>query len=146
MFSGFIVGPIADSFGRRKIILEGLALFMVSSIILVNLDSFKALLFWRFIQGLAAAVPMVCAGAMFIDKYSGEKVSQVLGMVNAVITAAIAAAPMVGAYVAEIFDWRATFIVVMLLSVVAFVGFLLLVKESLTHNLYRLDIKLFFVK
>ncbi|MGB4190947.1 MAG: MFS transporter, partial [Rickettsiales bacterium] len=53
-FSGLIAGPLSDSFGRRKVILAGLALLMVSSIILVMLDNFKLLLFWRFIQGIAA--------------------------------------------------------------------------------------------
>ena len=50
--AGLIVGPLSDSFGRRKVILFGLGLLMVSSIVLVTLDDFKLLLFWRFIQGV----------------------------------------------------------------------------------------------
>lgn len=135
--AGAIVGPLADSFGRRIVILCGLAIFMLSSIALVTIDNFQVLLFWRFIQGLAAAVPMVCAAAMIVDKYSGEKSSQLIGMINAVITAAIAAAPVAGAYISEVFNWRANFIVVMLLSVITFIGFLLLVEESLAPKLKR---------
>ena len=130
-------GPLSDSFGRRKVILGGLFLLMISSIILVGLDDFKVLLFWRFIQGIAAAVPMVCAGAMFMDQYSGEKASKLIGFINAVITAAMAAAPVIGAYISEEFGWRANFIVVMLLSIISFFGFLLLIEESLKLNLKR---------
>ena len=135
--AGLVAGPLSDSFGRRKVILAGLALLMVSSIILVTLDDFKLLLFWRFIQGIAAAVPMVCAGAMFFDRYAGEKASQLIGFVNAVITAAMAAAPVVGAYISEVFDWRANFIAVMLLSILAFTGFLAFIEESLPAKLKR---------
>lgn len=136
-FSGLIAGPLSDSFGRRKVILAGLALLMVSSIILVMLDNFKLLLFWRFIQGIAAAVPMVCGGAMLFDKYSGEKASKLIGFLNAVITAAMAAAPVIGAYISEVFGWRANFIAVMLLSIIAFIGFLLFLEESLDSKQER---------
>lgn len=129
--ASLVAGPLSDSFGRRKVILCGLSLLMISSIILVNIDDFKILLFWRFIQGIAAAVPMVCSAAMFVDKYSGERASQLIGLVNAVITAAMAAAPVIGAYIVTAFDWRANFIVVMFLSVISFIGFLLLIEESI---------------
>ena len=129
--AGAIVGPLADCYGRRKVILAGLALFMLSSVILVILDNYKTLLFWRFIQGMAAAVPMTCAAAIFIDKYSGEEASKLIGIINSFITAAMAAAPVIGAILSEVFDWRANFIAVMLLAIVAFIGFLLLVEESL---------------
>lgn len=135
--ASLVAGPLSDSFGRRKVILSGLSLLMISSIILVNIDDFKILLFWRFIQGIAAAVPMVCSAAMFVDKYSGEKASQLIGLVNAVITAAMAAAPVIGAYIVTAFDWRANFIVVMFLSAISFIGFLLLIEESLDPKLKR---------
>lgn len=135
--ASLVAGPLSDSFGRRKVILSGLSLLMISSIILVNIDDFKILLFWRFIQGIAAAVPMVCSAAMFVDKYSGEKASQLIGLVNAVITAAMATAPVIGAYIVTAFDWRANFIVVMFLSVISFIGFLLLIEESLDPKLKR---------
>ncbi len=135
--ASLISGPLADSFGRRSIILSGLFLLMVSSIILVCVSNFKILLFWRFIQGLSAAVPMVCAGAMIFDKFSGDRASKLIGFLNAVITAAMALAPVVGAYISEAFNWRANFIVVMILSIISFIGFLLLIQESLDSKLKR---------
>ncbi len=135
--ASIFAGPLSDSYGRRKVILGGLFMLMISSIILVSIDDFKVLLFWRFIQGIAAAVPMVCAGAVFMDQYSGEKASKLIGFINAVITAAMAAAPVIGAYISESFGWRANFVVVMLLAVISFFGFLLLIEESLMPNLKR---------
>ena len=93
-----------------------------------NVFGFNALLLWRFIQGVAAAVPMVCAGAMLIDTYSGEKVSKLIGMINAVITAAMAGAPVLGAYLSEVYGWRANFIAVMIISIIAFLVYLLFIE------------------
>jgi MFS transporter, DHA1 family, multidrug resistance protein len=126
-----IVGPLSDCYGRRIVVLIGLALFMLASIILVEIDNFRILLFWRFIQGSAAAVPMVCAGAMLVDTYKGEKVSKLLGMINAVITAAMAGAIVLGTYLSEAYGWRANFIAVMLISIIAFIFFLLFIEETL---------------
>jgi MFS transporter, DHA1 family, multidrug resistance protein len=135
--AAIIVGPLSDTYGRRKVILYGLAFFMLTSIVLVAVDDFKTLLYIRFAQGLAAAVPMVCAGAVLIDTYSGAKVSKLIGMINAVITAAMAAAPVVGAYLSEAYGWRANFVAVMIISIIAFLFFLLFIEESLPISLRR---------
>lgn len=143
--AGAIMGPLADSYGRRRVVLWGLAVFMLSSVILVILDDFKALLFWRFIQGFAAAVPMSCAGAIFFDKYSGEEASKLIGIINSFITAMMAAAPVIGALLCEYFNWRANFFAVMILSIIAFAGFLLFIEESLAENSRRkLNLKAIF--
>lgn len=135
--AGLVVGPLSDAYGRRIVILYGLAFFMLTSVILAAIDDFNILLFLRFLQGIAAAVPMVCAGAMLIDTYSGEKVSKLIGMINAVITAAMAAAPVVGAYLSEEYGWRANFIAVMIISIIAFLFFLLFIEESLLISARR---------
>lgn len=129
--SGLIAGPLSDSFGRRKTILIGLTLFMLSSTVLLFISSFKILLFWRFIQGVAAAVLMVCSGAMIADKFTGEKGSKLIGIINSIITAAMAGAPILGAYLSQLYSWKANFITVMILSIIAFVVFLLFIEESL---------------
>ena len=104
--TGLIVGPFSDGFGRRKILLGGLLLFVISSMGCVVTASFNVMLFWRFFQGMGAAIPMVIGGAMFFDKYSKEKAGKLIGMMNGIIAASMAGAPMVGAWISQIFNWR----------------------------------------
>lgn len=132
--ASLIAGPLSDSFGRRIVVLGGLFLLMLSSIVMVMLDNYTMLLIWRFIQGIATSVAMVCGGAIFFDYYSGEKAGKLIGIVNAVITSAMAGAPVLGAYLSEAFNWRANFIAVMILSIIVFLCFWLFIKETLEEK------------
>jgi len=129
--SGLIVGPLSDCYGRRRVLLGGILLFVISSIGCVVTSNFTWMLGWRFVQGIAASVPMVVAGAAFFDKYTPAKAGQIIGFLNSIISAAMAGAPIVGAWISEIFDWRANFIVILALAVVSFVGTLLFIEETL---------------
>ena len=136
--SGLVVGPLSDSYGRRRILLAGLALFMISSLGCVATNNFNWMLFWRLIQGIAASIPMVVSGAAFFDKYPPEKAGQLLGVLNGIISAAMAGAPIAGAWISEIFDWRANFIVILGLAVVSFFGSLLFLEETLPQSKRRI--------
>lgn len=135
--SGLITGPLSDSYGRRKVLLGGLTLFMASSLGCVMTDSFDWMLFYRLMQGIAASIPMVVAGAALFDKYPPEKAGQVLGVLNGIISATMAGAPIVGAFLCEIFDWRANFVVILGLAVISFLGTLLFLEETLPKNKRR---------
>ena len=97
--SGIVVGPLSDSYGRRKVLLWGLILFMISSLGCVVTDNFSTMLFWRLMQGIAASVLMVVSGAALFDKNPPEKAGQLLGILNGIVSAAMAGAPIVGAWI-----------------------------------------------
>lgn len=129
--SGLVVGPLSDCYGRRRVLLGGIFLFVISSIGCVVTSDFTWMLGWRFVQGLAAAVPMVVAAASFFDKYTPAKAGKIIGFLNSIISASMAGAPVVGAYISDIFDWRANFIVILALALVSFIGTLLFIEETL---------------
>lgn len=132
--AGLVVGPLSDSFGRRIVLLGGLLLFVISSLGCVYTSEFHTMLFWRLIQGIAASVPMVIGVATFLDKYSGEKAGQLIGMINSIIAASMAGAPIVGAWLSQIFNWRANFVVILALAIVSFLGTLLFIEETLAKE------------
>ncbi|MCC2646502.1 MAG: putative Permease of the major facilitator superfamily protein [Rickettsiaceae bacterium] len=132
--AGLVAGPLSDSYGRRKILLGGLFLFLVSSIGCVYTDNFKWMLGWRLLQGISASVPMVIGAAIFFDKYSAEQAGKLIGFINSIITASMAGAPVIGAWLSQIFDWRANFIVILAMALLSFVGTLLFVEETLPDN------------
>lgn len=129
--AGLFTGPLSDSFGRRKVLLGGLFLFIISSIGCVFTDEFQMMLLWRLLQGIAASVPMVIGAATFIDKYSSEKAGQLIGMMNSIISASMAGAPIAGAWISQAFNWRANFVVILALALMTFAGTLLFIEETL---------------
>ncbi len=132
--AGLVAGPISDAYGRRTTLIAGLLLFVVGSIGCVYTDNFAMMLFWRLIQGIATSVPMVIGAAMFFDKYNAEKASKIIGVCNSLISASMAGAPIVGAWISEAFDWRANFEIILALGIISFVATLLIIEETLQEN------------
>lgn len=128
--SGLLTGPLSDSFGRRKVLLVGLLLFVLSSLGCTLANNFILMLVFRLLQGVAASVPMVIGAATFLDKYSQEKAGKLIGLINSVISASMAGAPIAGAWLSQIFNWRANFIVILILTIISFVGTLFFVVET----------------
>lgn len=129
--AGLICGPLSDTFGRRKVLLGGLSLFAISSFGCVFANQFTTMLAWRILQGMSASVPMVVGAAVFLDKYSLEKASRLIGILNSVITAAMAGAPILGSYLVIHFNWRLNFTVIAILAVLSFLGSFFFIEETL---------------
>ena len=132
--AGLVSGPISDAYGRKKTLFFGLLLFVISSIGCVYTETFASMLFWRTLQGIAASVPMVVSAALFFDKYSLQRASKLIAGCNSVIAAAMAGAPIVGAFVSEAFDWRANFIIILGLGVASFLGVVFFLDETLPED------------
>ncbi len=133
-FAALICGPLSDAFGRRKVLLFGMLGFSISSIACVFAENFYVMLGWRLIQGMSASVPMVVGAAVFLDKYKLEKASQLVGILNSVITAAMAGAPILGAFLSSQYHWRMNFIVIAALTTVTFILTFLFIDESLPKD------------
>jgi DHA1 family bicyclomycin/chloramphenicol resistance-like MFS transporter len=129
--ASLVCGPLSDTFGRRKVLLSGLFLFFISSLGCVFAQSFATMLIWRFLQGMSASVPMVIGCTLFLDKYPIEKASQLVGICNSVISAAMAGAPILGTWISSVFHWRGNFILISVLVGLSLIGSFLFIDESL---------------
>jgi DHA1 family bicyclomycin/chloramphenicol resistance-like MFS transporter len=83
------------------------------------------------LEGLSASVPMVIGSAIILDKYALHKASQLVGILNSVITAAMAGAPVLGAWLTAHFHWRLNFMVITFLVGLSFLGSLFFIEETL---------------
>lgn len=117
--SGLFYGPLSEAWGRRGLMLFGATCFLVGAIGCVFSFSIYQLMFWRFIQGLGASSTLVMGFAMISDKYSGEVAAKYIGKINAYVTIFMAAAPILGSVIINYFTWRANFILVALIALVA---------------------------
>ena len=105
----FLSGPVSDRFGRKPVILAGIAIYMVASVVAATSDSMEVLLAARFVQGFGAAAPRVVAQALVRDLYVGRHMARVMSFAMAVFVLVPAVAPLIGAQIAAGFGWRAIF-------------------------------------
>ena len=105
----FVAGPLSDSFGRKRTILTGIALYMVAATVAAMAESMLALLVARFVQGLGTAAPRVVSQALVRDLYAGRMMARVISFSMTVFTLVPAVAPLIGAHLGASFGWRAIF-------------------------------------
>lgn len=102
-----VCGPLADRFGRRPVLLGGLALYVVAAVGGAFAASVALLGAWRVLQGMAMAAILVCARAAVRDLYPAHEGPHVMarGLTGLGVVALIS--PVLGAQVVQHLGWRA---------------------------------------
>lgn len=127
----FVVGPVADRFGRRAVLLGGLALYLVASVLCVVSPSFETLLIARFLQGLGAAAPRVVTISVIRDCYSGRRMASVMSLAMTALMVIPVLAPTLGQIIVLVAPWRWIFVFLTLYGVVAMAWMYLRLPETL---------------
>ena len=102
-------GALADSFGRRPVVLWGVALFTIASAGCALADSIGALVFWRAVQGMSAGAGIVVSRAVIRDMFPPADAQRVMSQVTIYFGVAPAVAPMVGGFLFVHVGWHAIF-------------------------------------
>ncbi len=134
-----VYGPASDRFGRRPVLLAGLAMFLVGTAFCGFAWSLTALIAGRILQALGACAGIVLGRAIIRDVYEREAAARGLALVMMAMSLAPAISPAFGAYLAEWFDWRAIFAVLGGLGAIVFVTTVLRLGETNRHRV-RLDL------
>ncbi len=135
-------GSLGDRYGLRKVILSGLAIFVVGSIACCFATDFTYILVGRVLQGLGMAAPTTLGYVIISEQYSHEKQASMLGTLNGFITVAMAFAPVIGSYVTIYGGWRGNFAVLLVLALLSFsFCFFLLPHDSRKREDLSLSLK-----
>jgi DHA1 family bicyclomycin/chloramphenicol resistance-like MFS transporter len=118
---GLVAGNLGDKYGRKPVILFGLALFIFGSLTCALSESYCALLVGRFIQGIGISCPSVLAYVIIPDAYDIKTHQKLLGLLNFFSTLAMAVAPIIGSYATLLFGWRGNFYLLLFLGIVCYV-------------------------
>ncbi|WP_455229936.1 Bcr/CflA family multidrug efflux MFS transporter [Geopseudomonas aromaticivorans] len=108
-----IYGPLSDRFGRRKLLLGGIVLYMVASLGCILAAKAEHLVFWRILQALGGAGASVLARTIVRDLFPLKDAARVLSLMHLVTMFATLIAPLIGGYLILLAGWRSLFVVLM---------------------------------
>ncbi len=130
----FLVGGLADRYGRKPIIVLGLATFILGSILCLITHSYYFLLIGRFLQGIGVAAPAILSFLIIADSYPLKKQQFLMAMLNGSMNVAAAVAPIIGSYVTLNFTWLGNFIALLILGSLTLLTTLLFIPSyTLPH-------------
>ncbi len=130
-FGQLLYGPMADSLGRKPVVLGGTLVFAGAAAACAMAQSIDHLIVMRFFHGLAAAAASVVINALMRDIYPKEEFSRMMSFVMLVTTVAPLVAPMVGGAVLVWFSWHAIFWLLALAALLASAMIFFFIKETL---------------
>lgn len=102
-------GVLADFFGRKYLLLCGLTVYVMASISVLFIDSFQALLWARFWQGVGLAAPRVLTQAVVRDAVSGREMSRIMSFSMMVFLLVPILAPSIGQLTLSLGNWHSVF-------------------------------------
>ena len=105
-FSQLLLGPAADRFGRRPVLLGGLSVFVLASVGSVMAADIGALVGWRALQGVGMAAAVVCARAMVRDLYAPTDGARIMSKALTGLGLIALASPLLGGVLASTVGWR----------------------------------------
>lgn len=105
-----VYGNLGDSFGRRRMMMIGLAVFIGASLLCASATSIEWLTLARIVQGLGGGGLMTCAQALVGETVPPRERARYQGFLAAVIVSATTVGPVVGGLLTETFGWRSIFL------------------------------------
>ncbi len=99
-------GPLADHFGRKPVLLAGLAGYALFTIVAAFAPTLDVMIAARALQGMCAAATRVLAITIIRDLYSGRTMARVMSLTFIVFLAAPIVAPALGEAIAAVAPWE----------------------------------------
>ncbi|MGL4454217.1 MAG: multidrug effflux MFS transporter [Sarcina sp.] len=140
-----IWGPLSDKHGRKNILLIGMGFYLVGSVLCAFAPNVPMLIIFRILQAIGSGAAVSVATAMMKDVYTGKKLVAMLATVQSIAMTSPVISPFVGSMILTFTSWRGIFIILTIVSIIAFLGGLLLtetLKERSAGNVIEVFSKL----
>ena len=125
-----VFGPLSDRFGRRPVVLAGLALATIASTAAIFAASIASLVSARIAQSLGASTGQTIGRAIIRDLYDREHAASMIGLVTSVVVLMPMVAPLIGGILDTLFGWEAIFVFAALVSFTVFAWAALALPET----------------
>ena len=126
-----VVGPLSDSFGRKNIIYVGAVIYISFSALCMFATDLETIVIARVFQGIGAAAPRVVSQALVRDLYSGREMARITSFIMIIFSIAPAVAPLLGAGLISLFDWRAIFLIFIIFALISTIWTKIRIREPL---------------
>lgn len=129
-----LFGPLADSLGRKPVIISGFVIFIIGCLLSIASNRFEVMVVGRIIQGIGTGGPRTAIIALVRDQYGGRAMARIMSVVMAIFIVVPAIAPALGQAVLLTMGWRAIFGVLMIQGLVALTWFTIRQPETLSRD------------
>lgn len=130
-----LYGPLSDRFGRRRLLLGGILLYVLASLGCAMAANAQQLTGLRLVQALGAAAATVLARTIVRDVFAASQAARTLSLMHLVTMVATLIAPVFGSYLMLLAGWRWLFVTLAAYAVVCLGCVYLAIPE--THPVDR---------
>ncbi|WP_449432061.1 Bcr/CflA family efflux MFS transporter [Pseudomonas putida] len=129
-----LYGPIADSYGRRPVLLLGLGLYLCASVLAFFATTLEFLMAARLLQALGGGAGIILGRTIVRDMSAPDQVTRKLALLNLLTLVGPGVAPILGGYLADNFGWRSVYLFLILLALTMNVCVWRLLPETLPNR------------
>lgn len=131
-FSQLIYGFLSDRIRRKKCILAGLSIVILSTLMLIlTSHSYTGFMIFRFLQGLGAGSVSVLARAIIRDSFSKEDLNKALSFIIMSVSLSPAISPFIGGWITHYFGWLMVFKILLVYTIVISMLIVFFLPETL---------------
>ena len=130
-FSQLVYGPLSDSLGRKKTLVAGLLIWLVSTVGVIYSTHINELLVLRLLQGIGSCAGITVSRAIINDMLDKKSSAQLYLVIFPFVGMSPAIAPMIGGVLTQHFGWKSCFIFLTLFIVMTLGLCLTALRETL---------------
>lgn len=124
------LGPLSDHFGRRPVMIAGVAFFLLCTIIIAISQSIHEFIAARFFQGMGLCFISVIGYATLQEIFSEMYAIRIISLMSNITILAPLLGPLIGALIIMTFSWRVVFYIIALFTFLALLGLWFYMPET----------------